>query len=248
LNTLGGRIRLARKRAALTQRQLGDKLGVSPAGVTQWELDQNVPTTQHLPSISKVLAVTTDWLLTGKEDGPAAASKGRALTAESFAKGARLERVETPRRQAMAVTASIAANRMPTFFESQETELVDEKYARANHYCLIVKGQSMKPTIMEGDRVVVEKCYYQLDELLEEVGPADKGVWKALNREVVAVIINDEDPVLHRIYVTDKKDTGFRIRIRGDNPASQDIQIERDMRLKVLGIVKQIIRDPKQFE
>ena len=248
MNGLGGRIRQARQQAGLTQTDFARKLEVGQSVVAQWELEQKAPMVERVPDIAKALDVGAGWLLTGKEDGPGAAAKGRALTAESEMKGAQLERVPTPRRLPMIVTGNIAANMMPTAVESQETELVDEKFARANHYCLIVKGQSMKPTIMEGDRVVVEKCYYQLDELLEEVGPADKGVWKSLNREVVAVIINDDDAVLHRIYVTDKKDTGFRIRIRGDNPGSEDIQIERDMRLKVLGIVKQIIRDPKRFE
>ena len=105
----------------------------------------------------------------------------------------------------------------------------------------------MRPLIYEGDIVIVEKVYYKLDELLEEVGPADKSLWKSLNKKVVCASVDDDDPVLKRMRVTDRKDTGFKITLQGDNPTSDLIEVNRDSRLKIFGVVKQIMRDPNNF-
>lgn len=44
--------------------------------------------------------------------------------------------------------------------------------------------------------------------------------------------------------ISERKDTGFKIILQGDNPASESIEITRADRLRVVGIVRKIMRDP----
>ena len=170
------------------------------------------------------------------------------LTIADMNKRPEYDIMEMPEMHRLPLVGSVAANHLPTFTEARETELVSVKYSKANHYCLKVNGQSMKPTICEGDICVVEKVYYHLDELLEEVGPADKQLWKSLHKKVVCASVNDEDPVLKRLFVADRKDTGFKLRLAGDNRQAEEIEVLKDSRLKIFGIVRSIMRDPANFE
>jgi transcriptional regulator with XRE-family HTH domain len=59
---LAGRIRAARQRAGITQRELAERLSVTPGAVGQWETD-GVPSTERLTALAGVLDVSIDWLL-----------------------------------------------------------------------------------------------------------------------------------------------------------------------------------------
>lgn len=150
----------------------------------------------------------------------------------------------------LPVVNKIAANHQATFAGVKETHPVDVKYDRTNHYCLMVKGRSMHPTIMEGDVVIVKKCFMQMDPYDPSVGPANKDAWMKLNKKVVCAVVDDEEPELKRLFVQDarKKETGFFMYLRGDNPQSRMITIELETSLKIVGIVQQIMRDPGNFE
>jgi len=52
----------------MTQEDLASKLGVSSQAVSKWENDISCPDISLLPQLSKLLDVTTDELLTGKND------------------------------------------------------------------------------------------------------------------------------------------------------------------------------------
>ena len=66
--TIGKRIALLRRRKGLTQEELANHMGVSPQAVSKWENDQTCPDISLLPKLSKLLGVTTDELLTGKQE------------------------------------------------------------------------------------------------------------------------------------------------------------------------------------
>lgn len=55
--TTGERIRQARKNAGLTQAQLADKMGISAAGVAQWENDLRNPKIETIKKIAVALGV-----------------------------------------------------------------------------------------------------------------------------------------------------------------------------------------------
>lgn len=66
--TIGNRIAKFRKVKGMTQEELASKLGVSAQAVSKWENDNSCPDISLLPELSRVLGVTTDELLTGKND------------------------------------------------------------------------------------------------------------------------------------------------------------------------------------
>ena len=55
--TTAERIKAARKNAGLTQKQLADKLGISPVGITQWETGVRKPKAETLKRLADALDV-----------------------------------------------------------------------------------------------------------------------------------------------------------------------------------------------
>lgn len=66
MNTIGKRIANLRKEKQLKQDDLAQMLGVSPQAVSKWENDQTCPDITLLPDLAKILGVTVDELLSGK--------------------------------------------------------------------------------------------------------------------------------------------------------------------------------------
>ncbi len=65
---VGRRLRNARERAGLSQRQLAFP-GCSPAYISRIESGDRIPSLQLLRELGRRLGVTEDWLATGSEDG-----------------------------------------------------------------------------------------------------------------------------------------------------------------------------------
>ena len=66
--TLGKRIAALRKQKELKQDDIAQLLEVSPQAVSKWENDQTCPDIGLLPKLAKILGVTTDELLSGKQE------------------------------------------------------------------------------------------------------------------------------------------------------------------------------------
>lgn len=60
------RIRLARRRSALSQARLGQRMGVQRSAVANWESGAASPSSQHLEQLACVLEVAHEWLATGR--------------------------------------------------------------------------------------------------------------------------------------------------------------------------------------
>ena len=63
--TTGQRIKEARKKAGLTQKGLGQKLGITYQTVAQWENDLRNPKAETLNKIAEALSCDFYWLMTG---------------------------------------------------------------------------------------------------------------------------------------------------------------------------------------
>ena len=66
--TIGKRIAALRREKGLKQDELAEKLGVSAQAVSKWENDQTCPDISLLPLLAKMLDVTVDELLSGKQE------------------------------------------------------------------------------------------------------------------------------------------------------------------------------------
>lgn len=66
--SIGKRISKFRKAKNMTQEDLAGQVGVSSQAVSKWENDASCPDISLIPQLCKVLGVTTDELLTGKNN------------------------------------------------------------------------------------------------------------------------------------------------------------------------------------
>ena len=64
---VGSFIRAKRKEKGLTQKQLGDMIGLSDRAVSRWENGIGLPDVEILVPLSEALGVTVDELLAGEE-------------------------------------------------------------------------------------------------------------------------------------------------------------------------------------
>ena len=66
--TLGERIAYYRKKAGYSQEGLAERLGVSRQAISKWETGEATPDAERIIALAKVLGVTTDALLLGREE------------------------------------------------------------------------------------------------------------------------------------------------------------------------------------
>jgi Predicted transcriptional regulators len=67
METIGDRIRYARKRGNLTISQVKEVTGLSVGNLSDIENSKIFPSSNALIKLSEALQVSTDWILTGKE-------------------------------------------------------------------------------------------------------------------------------------------------------------------------------------
>lgn len=67
MSTIGDRIKLKRKELGLTQAELGAKINVTDRAVSKWEQNEGNPDMSLIADLAKVLGVTLDYLILGKE-------------------------------------------------------------------------------------------------------------------------------------------------------------------------------------
>ena len=262
-NEITDRIRERRKELGISQTELGRRASVTLKQVWKWEKGIDTPSASRIESIAAALDVSPAWLLQGGKIQPGGGGdyskierKLNELQEEldrlkykspprKPLKTGEVEELELPALHELPVLAKIAADYQPAFAQSTELAQVEVQFAKKNHYCLLVKGQSMRPSICEGDIVVVEAVNFVLDPYDEMRGPADKALWKSLKGEVVCAMVDEDEPVLKRMHFSDRRDTGFKVILQGDNPKSEPIEISKEHLLRLVGIVRRIIRDPK---
>ena len=74
IKRLGGEIlkfKECREKAGLSQREVGDRLGISDSAVCLWEREEggSLPRASMLPAIAKLYGVTVDELLSDQDEG-----------------------------------------------------------------------------------------------------------------------------------------------------------------------------------
>lgn len=89
MNTIGQRIKSARKKANLTQAQLATKCGLAPISVQQYERDKRQPRLEQLQQIADALGCSLLFLTSGEGEMTAEASAERIRELETELKEAR---------------------------------------------------------------------------------------------------------------------------------------------------------------
>lgn len=68
--TLGNRIKRARERLGLTQKDVADAFRIADQAVSGWERDKDRPDIEKIPRLSQLLKVPCSWLLNGAGEPP----------------------------------------------------------------------------------------------------------------------------------------------------------------------------------
>ena len=180
---VGKNIRYLRKNAGYSQEQLARKLGITQGSVSQWENEITEPDTKTLVKLAQIFNVQTDSLL-------------------SQVPHRELDSIRVI-RNAVPILGSIPCGKLNTSDQNPDgyADLPDGIHA---DFALRCEGNSMTPTLMDGDIVLIRKQ--------PEVE----------NGQIAAVNI-DGETTLKRVYF---RETGLLL--IGDNPSYQPIVVPAD--------------------
>lgn len=168
--SIGSRIREARRKAKLTQKELAHRVGMSQGALSLLESGDSQSSTL-LPSMAAALGVSALWLETGK--GQVNASPDHSpMTVEralELLPGAMRVRAVGPDDPSMTqirlvnfkVQAGITGYKLEPAYEDEGTQsvptkwLLNEGLSKDAVVAIPVKGESMEPALYEGDIIVV---------------------------------------------------------------------------------------------
>ncbi|MCL6232811.1 helix-turn-helix domain-containing protein [Acinetobacter sp. ANC 5579] len=153
METLGTRLKALRKTKKITQQQLADAIGVSKTSVIYWEKDDNLPKHESLMALSKALAVSPDFLLSGKALGGLESN-----TSVPFPLAGRL----VPVISWVQAGAWTTVDSVPAGTQFEEWLPPNPKCGK-NGYGLEVVGESMLPDFRPGDKIYVNPDFQITD-------------------------------------------------------------------------------------
>lgn len=141
--TLGTRLRQARKSAGLTLEEAGRRLdGISPQAVQQWEKDRTAPDPERLQAAAVLYGVNVGWLITGT-------ALQDANNAVNFRLISQLRGRPVPRLTLKEVTEgrfySVDRNFLHTHFPCSDRS-----------YAITIEDTSCSDEFMPGDSVVID--------------------------------------------------------------------------------------------
>ena len=61
------RLKLARLKAGYSQKDLADRVGVTPGSVSQWEVGRTFPSVKKLVKLADILNITVEEVINGNE-------------------------------------------------------------------------------------------------------------------------------------------------------------------------------------
>jgi phage repressor protein C with HTH and peptisase S24 domain len=154
-------IKELRKRKSLTQKQLGDIVGLTYQSVQKWESGRGTPTTAQLSVVSSALGVTVTDLLEGRMPDVSEGESGFFTEGNIASVRPHIKEFYT---LVPFLTARAQAGIPLMSYENFTTDLIEETYPvflpiiaiNEKHLAIEIAGDSMEPSIIEGAVVLVE--------------------------------------------------------------------------------------------
>lgn len=135
----GKRLKMLREEKGLTQKDLAEKLSLTPKAISFYELGSREPSGDVLIHMAHILGTTTDYLL------------GNSTTKEAEQKVGRGVRIPVLGR----VVAGIPIEAVQEILDYEE--ITPELAASGEFFALKIRGHSMEPRMREGDVVIVRR-------------------------------------------------------------------------------------------
>lgn len=133
------RVKELRKQKHITQEELGKVLDIQKAAISKYENGRAEPSTEVLKKMSSFFGVSIDYLL------------GNSIAKEANQKVGRGVRIPVLGR----VVAGIPIEAVEEILDYEE--ITPELAATGEFFALQVRGDSMEPTLRDGDVVIVKK-------------------------------------------------------------------------------------------
>lgn len=139
MNSFGAKLKSCRKDMSLSQRELGQKIGVAESTISLYESNKRFPDAETLQKISSLFNVSLDYLL------------GNAPCKKPVSPTGRGVRIPVLGR----VVAGIPIEAVEEILDYEE--ITPELAASGEFFALKIRGHSMEPRMMEGDVVIVRR-------------------------------------------------------------------------------------------
>lgn len=132
----GKRLKALREEYGITQKELADRLSLTPKAISFYELDKREPTGEVLIALANMFHTSTDYLLGNKEQK------------DTQSKGVRIPVLGR-------VVAGIPIDAIEEVVDWEEIPV--EMAKTGEFFGLRITGHSMEPRICDGDVVIVKK-------------------------------------------------------------------------------------------
>jgi SOS-response transcriptional repressor LexA len=183
---LGDRIRIARKRAGLTQEKLAEKIGITYPTMNKYERGHRIPSAELLARIAKILGCDPGWLLSGE---------GSSIEAQP------VPALPTP-------VLNKVPEKFPEHVSEETVEYLSLPDVPRGAFSFVVKGESMSPAIRDNDYVIfIPKKDIKNGDIIvanNEWGEFILRRYRKKNSNVLLVSDNPEYPLL-------KPEKGYKI-------------------------------------
>ncbi len=180
---IGQNLKKIRKSKGITQQKLASDFNVAIGTISMWESDKRDPDSYTIAKLAKYFGVSVDYLL-GIDDfiNEFGEDKFKLLEnkADNYLKRAKIPVLGT-------IPAGIPIEAIEEILDYEE--ISEDMASRGEFFALKVKGDSMLPTIKDGDVVIVRQqddcesgqiCVVMIngfDATLKEIKKDPQGVW-----------------------------------------------------------------------
>lgn len=137
--SFGAKLKNCRKNMSLSQKEFGQKIGVAESTVSLYESNKRFPDADTLKKISSLFGVSIDYLLGNSPDTDLDPDSGRGVRIPVLGR----------------VVAGIPLDAIEEVIDYEE--IPKSMAATGDYFALQVKGDSMLPTLKDGDVVIVKK-------------------------------------------------------------------------------------------
>lgn len=135
----GKRLKALREEHGITQKELAEKLNLTPKAISFYELGSREPSGDVIIQMAQIFETTTDYLLGNTSSRTSSTTKGH---------GVRIPVLGT-------VVAGLPMYASENIIDYEE--ITPQLASTGEYFALRIKGRSMEPRIYEGDVVIVRR-------------------------------------------------------------------------------------------